>query len=65
MDFSLSEEQQLIKESVDKFIAKDYIFETRNKILETEDRFSRDLWKQYAELGWLGMALPEEYGGFG
>ena len=65
MDFSLSEEQQLIKESVDKFIAKDYVFESRNKILETEDRFSRDLWKQYAELGWLGMALPEEYGGFG
>ena len=65
MDFSLSEEQQLIKESVEKFIAKDYMFEARNKILETEDRFSRDLWKQYAELGWLGMALPEEYGGFG
>ena len=65
MDFSLSEEQQLIKESVDKFIAKDYMFEARNKILETEDRFSRDLWKQYADLGWLGMALPEEYGGFG
>lgn len=65
MDFSLSEEQQLIKESVDKFIAKDYLFENRNKILETEERFSRDLWKQYSELGWLGMALPEEYGGFG
>ena len=65
MDFSLSEEQQLIKESVDKFIDRDYSFEVRNKLLETEHRFSREFWKQYAELGWLGIAFPESYGGFG
>ncbi|MDY6829425.1 MAG: acyl-CoA dehydrogenase family protein [Pseudomonadota bacterium] len=65
MDFSLSEEQQLIKESVEKFIEKDYGFEARNKLLAKDDRFSRDLWKQYAELGWLGIALPEEFGGYG
>lgn len=65
MDFSLSEEQQLIKESVEKFIEKDYSFEARNKLLKTPERFSRALWKQYAELGWLGIALPEEFGGYG
>ena len=65
MDFSLTEEQQLIKESVDKFIDKDYAFEVRNKLLETEHRFSREFWQQYAELGWLGIAFPESYGGFG
>lgn len=65
MDFSLSEEQQLIKESVEKFIEKDYAFEARNKLLKTPERFSRALWKQYAELGWLGIALPEEFGGYG
>jgi len=65
MDFSLSEEQQLIKETIDKFVEKDYTFAARNKLLESEARFSRDHWKRFAELGWLGIALPEAYGGFG
>ena len=64
MDLSFSEEQLLIKESVEKFIEKDYDFETRNKLSETEERFSRENWKQFAELGWLGVTLPEEFGGF-
>ncbi|MCG8383778.1 MAG: acyl-CoA dehydrogenase family protein [Gammaproteobacteria bacterium] len=64
MDLSFSEEQLLIKESVEKFIEKDYDFDARNKLLEVEERFSRNNWKSFAELGWLGVALPEEFGGF-
>ncbi len=65
MDLSFSEEQILIKESVEKFIEKDYDFDTRGKLLETEEGFSRENWKNFADLGWLGVAFPEEYDGFG
>ena len=65
MDFSLSSEQKLIKDGVEKFVRNEYDFETRNKIIATEDGFDRALWKQFAELGWLGISFSEENGGFG
>ena len=65
MDFSLSEEQQLLKDSLDRFVREAYDFEKRRKLITTDDGFSRDNWKQMAELGWLGVALPEEFGGIG
>jgi pimeloyl-CoA dehydrogenase small subunit len=63
MDFSLSEEQQLLKDSVDRFVREEYELETRRKLVASDDGFSRDNWKMMAELGWLGVALPEEFGG--
>jgi pimeloyl-CoA dehydrogenase small subunit len=63
MDFSLSEEQQLLKDSVDRFVREEYELETRRKLVGSDDGFSRDNWKMMAELGWLGVALPEEFGG--
>ena len=65
MDFTLSSDQTLIKESVDKFVADAYGFDARMKISASDTGFSRDHWKTYAELGWLGIALPEDRGGFG
>ncbi len=65
MDFTLSSDQTLIKESVDTFIADNYGFDARMKIAASPDGFSREHWKTYAELGWLGIALPEDRGGFG
>ena len=65
MDFNLSEEQQLLKDSVDRFVLDDYDFEKRRKTANSDDGFSRDNWKTFAELGWLAVGLPEEYGGFG
>ncbi|MBV1870008.1 MAG: acyl-CoA dehydrogenase family protein [Gammaproteobacteria bacterium] len=65
MDFSYSDEQKLIKEQIEKFVQNDYSFETRNKILETDEGFDRAIWKQFAELGWLGVSFSEEDGGFG
>ena len=65
MDFNLSEEQQLLKDSVDRFVLDDYDFEKRRKTSNSDDGFSRDNWKTFAELGWLAVGLPEEYGGFG
>ncbi len=65
MDFTLSSDQQLIKESVDRFVADAYGFDARMAISNSADGFSRDHWSTYAELGWLGIALPEDRGGFG
>ncbi|WP_416897873.1 MAG: acyl-CoA dehydrogenase family protein [Minwuia sp.] len=65
MDFNLSEEQQLLKDSVDRFILDDYDFEKRRKIANSEAGYSEDNWKTFAELGWLAVGLPEDQGGFG
>ena len=65
MDFSLTEEQQLLKDSVDRFVRENYEFETRRKTAATSEGFTDDNWKQMAELGWLAVALPEEFGGIG
>ncbi|MCB1644007.1 MAG: acyl-CoA dehydrogenase family protein [Pseudomonadales bacterium] len=65
MDFSLSEEQSLLQDSVQRFIQNDYAFETRQKLLQTEEGFSRDNWSRFAELGWLALPFREESGGFG
>ncbi len=65
MDFSLTEEQQLLKDSVDRFVRENYEFETRRKTAATSEGFTDENWKQMAELGWLAVALPEEFGGIG
>ena len=65
MDFSFSEEQKLIKDAVEKYVRNDYSFETRNKIVASEEGLDRGVWKQFAELGWLGVSFSEEVGGFG
>ncbi|MEM7254773.1 MAG: acyl-CoA dehydrogenase [Pseudomonadota bacterium] len=65
MDFDLSTEQQLLKDSVERFIRDDYDFVRRRAIAEEENGFSAAVWKSFAELGWLGMPLPEDCGGLG
>ncbi len=63
MDFSLSTEQQLLKDSVERFVRDDYAFEKRREIIASDEGFSAEVWATFAELGWLGMPLPEAYGG--
>ena len=65
MDFSLSEEQQLLKDSVDRFIREEYDLDKRRELAASGDGYSEENWAKMAELGWLGAALPEEYGGYG
>lgn len=65
MDFSFSEEQSLLQDTIRRFIQNSYTFESRQKNIQTEDGFSRDNWATFAELGWLGMPFSEEDGGFG
>ena len=65
MDFSFSEEQGLLQDSVQRYIQNSYTFDARQKLLKTEDGFSRENWATFAELGWLGLPFSEASGGFG
>jgi pimeloyl-CoA dehydrogenase small subunit len=63
MDFDLTEEQRLLKESLDRLLADRYAFEQRKSYGQSPEGWSRELWAEYAELGLLGLPFPEEYGG--
>ena len=65
MDFSFTEEQSLLQDSVQRFVQNSYEFEARQKLIKTEEGFSRDNWSSFAELGWLALPFAEESGGFG
>jgi alkylation response protein AidB-like acyl-CoA dehydrogenase len=63
MDFSISEEQSLLQDSVAKFIDNDYGFEQRMKHSESDLGYSADNWREFAELGWTAVPFAEEDGG--
>jgi pimeloyl-CoA dehydrogenase small subunit len=65
MNFDLTEEQQLLKDSVTRLLADRYGFENRKAFQASADGWSRELWRQYAEIGLLGVAFTEADGGFG
>jgi hypothetical protein len=65
MDFTFSDEQQSLQDSVKRFCERESPFEKRQALLKTEDGFDRAHWATFAELGWLGAGLSEEAGGFG
>ncbi len=65
MDFSYSDEQQMLQDSVQKFVLSQYDFDTRHKILKSDRGFSEEYWSLFAELGWLTVPFREEDGGFG
>ena len=65
MDFDLSEEQRMLKESVDRLIADRYSFEQRKAYGKEAGGWNRELWKQYADMGLLAVPFEEKYGGIG
>src|SRR5271155_1126833 len=65
MDFSLTEDQSLLKDSVARFIEREYSFDQRRKLVSSGGGFSETNWHTFAEMGWLMVALPEEHGGLG
>lgn len=64
MDFSLTEEQELFRESIRRFLKKECPKEYTRNLDETEE-FPLDLWEKMAQLGWLGVAIDEKYDGSG
>jgi pimeloyl-CoA dehydrogenase small subunit len=65
MDFEYTEEQRLLRESLDRLLGDSYGFDKRKAYLAEPEGFSRAMWAQYAELGLLGLPFAEEHGGFG
>src|SRR3954471_22336462 len=65
MDFELSEEQRLLKDSVERLCTQRYEFETRKKYIKETDGWSRDMWRQYVDLGLTALPFAEEHGGVG
>ena len=65
MDFDFTEEQRLLRDSVDRLLADRYAFDKRRAYLAEPEGWSRAMWAHYAELGLLGLPFAEEHGGFG
>ncbi len=65
MNFDLTSEQQLLKDSAERFVADNYSLEARIKITDGEPGFSKAHWQTFGELGWLGLPFTEADGGFG
>lgn len=65
MDFSLSEEQELLRKTARDFLETECPKSVVREIEKSELGYSPDLWKKMAGLGWLGLPFPEEYGGVG
>lgn len=65
MNFELSAEQQMLKDSVERFVADHYSLEQRQGYTRLKGGFSKERWQDMADLGWIGLAFSETDGGFG
>ena len=65
MDLSLNDDQNMLKDSVERFVREQYAFETRRKNAATATGWLESNWAKFAELGWLGIPFSEEAGGLG
>ncbi|WP_315805748.1 pimeloyl-CoA dehydrogenase small subunit [Bradyrhizobium sp. SZCCHNS3002] len=65
MDFDLTEEQRLLKDSIDGLLADAYDFDKRKLYMKEKGGWSRAMWSKLAEQGLLGLPFSEEDGGFG
>ena len=65
MQLELTDEQRMLAETVKSLLDKRYDANSRLELLRSEQGFSRDMWRQYADLGLLGLTFDEQYGGAG
>ncbi|MFT4826478.1 MAG: alkylation response protein AidB-like acyl-CoA dehydrogenase [Halioglobus sp.] len=65
MDFSLSEEQVLLQDSVARFVRDHCDVERHRNLVRDGQPFDHKVWQQFAELGWLSVPFEDEFGGFG
>ena len=64
MEFSFTDVQSMLQESIEKFIANDYDFERRQEYAGSDLGYSAEVWAMFAELGWTAVPFAEEDGGF-
>jgi alkylation response protein AidB-like acyl-CoA dehydrogenase len=65
MDFALTEEQQMLRDGAERYLADNYDFKQRRALLDSGTALSEPIWQSFAEFGWLSLSLPEEAGGLG
>jgi alkylation response protein AidB-like acyl-CoA dehydrogenase len=65
MNFDFSDDQKQLRDQARRFLAEKCTTKAVRQVLEGKDTFDRALWKGLAELGFLGVAIPEEFGGSG
>lgn len=65
MNFDLTEERQMLQDTLRRFLRDRYTTEERNRILDSDQGFSAEIWAQLADLGVLGALFTEDQGGFG
>ena len=65
MNFDLSKEQEMIQGAVARFVKEESPVERFRRMRDDEQGWDPAIWKQMGEYGWLGIALPEEFGGIG
>jgi alkylation response protein AidB-like acyl-CoA dehydrogenase len=66
MDFSFTDEQSMLRDTVASYLADHYDFDTRRAAIKSPSGWRPDVWKAFAEeLGILGAAFPEDHGGLG
>ncbi len=65
MNFDFSEDQRLLQSTVRDFVEDQETLQKNRNILESDAEYDPELWKNAAELGWLGAVIPEEFGGAG
>jgi alkylation response protein AidB-like acyl-CoA dehydrogenase len=63
VDFSFTDEQQMLLESTRRLVADHYSLEQRRHIMASAEGYSREVWQRFAELGLLALNIPEENGG--
>ncbi len=65
MDFDLSEERQMLKDTAERFIREQYPIERRHAAVKSEGGFDREIWAEFCELGLAGALIPADHGGYG
>ncbi len=65
MHFGLTSEQRLLADTVQRFLSREYGFEVRRKIVASPEGWSREIWARFAEMGLLGLQIPEAHLGMG
>ncbi|MEL7430434.1 MAG: acyl-CoA dehydrogenase family protein, partial [Pseudomonadota bacterium] len=65
MDFELNDDRRMLAETLSRFLADNYTIDKRHGFVMSDERFSREMWGRFAELGVIGALFPEEAGGFG
>ena len=65
MDLSLSVEHSILRDSVERFVRESYPSNKRRNFVDESKGFLQENWQKFSKLGWLGLNLPEEFGGSG